>query len=300
MRTSLAALLKTQAPILADGAMGTMLFQMGLAQGAAPEGWNLEHPDRVLEVHRQYIEAGSQILLTNTFGGNGLRLALHNLEERVVELNRKAAELACQAADAATVPVAVGGSMGPTGGFMQPLGELTFDQVVSVFKVQATGLAEGGVDVFWIETMYDLAEVEAAVAGCRQAAPDLPIVTTMTFDTAGKTMMGVAPAAAAVKLNELGAIALGGNCGNGTAEIEKALETMAGEELSVPLIAKSNAGIPHLEGGVPVYDASPDQMAQHARRALELGATIIGGCCGTTPEHIRQMAAALSLGERAL
>lgn len=293
MRTTFSDLIKDKGPILADGAMGTMLFSMGLESGGSPELWNLERPDQVRQVHRGYIEAGSQIILTNSFGGNRERLALHYLANRVHEINLAAAKLARLEADVAPHPVAVAGSIGPTGGFLEPLGDLSFDRLREAFREQASALAEGGVDVFWIETMYDLEEVRGAVEACRMADPDLAIVATMTFDTAGRTMMGVAPEHAAEALQELGVIALGGNCGNGPGEIEGALHAMQGANPKVGVIAKSNAGIPHLADGLPVYDASPEQMAAHARRAQELGARIIGACCGSTPAHIRAMAKVL-------
>jgi len=295
MRTSLPDLLVNGRPILADGAIGTMLFSLGLEQGRAPELWNLEHPDRVRSVHRGYIEAGSQIILTNSFGGNREILALHDLSDRAHELNLAAARLARLEADASPRAVVVGGSMGPTGGMMVPLGELTFEAARAAFLEQAAALAEGGVDAFWIETMYDLEEVRAAVEACRTIAPDLPIVATMTFDTAGRTMMGVAPDSALAALHEMGVFALGGNCGNGPAEIEGALQSMQATGQEVLIIAKSNAGMPHLIDGVPVYDATPEDMALHALRAKELGAQIIGACCGSTPDHIRAMAEALQM-----
>lgn len=298
MRASLPELLANAQPVLADGAMGTMLFSFGLALGDSPELWNLERPEQIRRLHREYIQAGAQIILTNSFGGNRERLALHRLEDRTQELNHAAAQLARQEADAAAQPVVVAGSIGPTGGMLAPLGELTSEVARTVFIEQAGALAEGGVDVFWIETMYDLGEVRIAVDACREAAPELPIVATMTFDSAGHTMMGVSPAAAVEALQELNVDALGGNCGNGLAEIEAALSSMRSAKPHTTVIAKSNAGVPHLQGGVPVYDATPEHMAAHALRAKELGVTIFGGCCGSSPEHIRAMAVALGINVR--
>ncbi len=293
MRTTLAELLSNGRPVLADGAMGTMLFSAGLALGDSPELWNLEHPERIRAIHHDYIQAGAQIVLTNSFGGNRERLGLHGLADQTHELNLTAARLARQEADAAAALVVVAGSIGPTGGILEPLGELSYEAAHTAFLEQATALAEGGVDMFWIETMYDLDEVRAAVSACRQAAPGLPIVATMTFDTGGHTMMGVSPKAAVGALKEMGVHALGGNCGNGPDEIEAVLSGMRSAGLPSNVIAKSNAGVPHLEAGVPVYDATPERMAVHAVRAAELGANIIGACCGSTPDHIRAMAAAL-------
>lgn len=293
MRTSLEALLAAGAPVIADGGMGTMLFAMGLVRGTSPELWNVEHPEQVRSVHRGYIDAGAQIILTNSFGGNVFRLALHNLQHRVDELNRAAAGLARAEADAAAHPVVVGGSMGPTGKMLEPLGELLFDEARAAFTAQARALAQGGVDVLWVETMSDLEEVRAAVEGCHAAAPELPVVATMTFDTRGRTMMGVTPERALDALSEMGVVALGGNCGNGPAEIEGVIAKMAAQGPTLPLVAKSNAGSPRMEGGVAVYDATPEVMAVYAREVLARGARIIGACCGSTPDHIRAIAEAL-------
>lgn len=192
-------------------------------------------------------------------------------------------------------PILADGSMGPTGAILAPLGELSFAAARAAFAEQVAALAEGGVDAFWIETMYDLEEVRAAVEAAREAAPELPIVTTMTFDTAGHTMMGTSPDVAADALQDMGVFALGGNCGNGPAEIERALSGMRPKERDPFIVAKSNAGVPHLEGSATVYDATPEDMAKHVQTARALGAQIIGGCCGNTPNHIRAMAVALGI-----
>ncbi|HML24516.1 MAG TPA: betaine--homocysteine S-methyltransferase [Aggregatilinea sp.] len=293
MRTTLLDLLSQGQPVVADGGMGTMLFAMGLERGSAPELWNVEHPDEVRSVHRGYIEAGAQIVLTNTFGGNAFRLIGHGLAERVGELNRAAAQLARQEADAAAQPVVVGGSMGPTGQMLEPLGDLTFEDAAAAFEAQAAALVEGGVDVLWIETMADLEEVHAAVEGARRAAPEMPIVTTMTFDTRGRTMMGVTPERAVETLSQYNVIALGANCGNGPDEIETVIGKMHQAGPEVHLIAKANAGLPHMEDGQAVYDASPEVMNAYAARVLAQGAQIVGACCGSTPDHIRAIAEAL-------
>jgi 5-methyltetrahydrofolate--homocysteine methyltransferase len=305
-----------QGPIIADGGMGTMLMAAGLLFGDPPEHWNVL-PDKqghVRAVHRGYLEAGAQIILTNTFGGNPFRLKLHNLQDQVFELNRAAAELArAEAGDRV-----VAGDIGPSGELFEPIGALTYDAAVAGFAAQAAGLAAGGADVLWIETMSDLNEVRAAVAGARQAAPELPVVATMTFDTRGFTMMGVSPADAVAALSELGLAAFGGNCGNGPDEIEGVIHGMrlalgdlglgtrdgrvSGEFLipnpqspipGFPLIAKSNAGMPEIVDGRAVYSGTPEVMAGYARRARALGADIIGACCGSTPNHIRAMVLAL-------
>jgi 5-methyltetrahydrofolate--homocysteine methyltransferase len=275
---------------VADGGMGTMLFSAGLAHGSAPELWNVEHPNVVQGIHAAYIEAGAQIVLTNTFGGSRVRLARHDLGERVAELNTAAAKLARAAADAADHAVVVGGSIGPTGEMMQPLGTLAYEDAVEVFAEQAGALLAGGVDVLWIETMADLEEVRAAAEGCRQVSTEMPIVSTMTFDTKGRTMMGVKPEQAASSLQELGVIALGANCGNGPDEIQTVVEQMHEHYPDVTLIAKANAGLPHMHEGHAVYDATPEDMAAYARVALANGARIVGACCGSTPAHIQAIA----------
>ncbi|MCB8981653.1 MAG: betaine--homocysteine S-methyltransferase [Ardenticatenaceae bacterium] len=279
--------------LVADGGMGTMLMAAGLEQGDPPEMWNVLHPDRIRAVHRGYIEAGAQIVLTNSFGGTRFRLKLHNLQDRVFELNKAAAELARAEADAADHPVAVGGSLGPTGEIMEPVGALNYDDAVAGFAEQAAGLAAGGVDVLWVETMSDISEVRAAVEGCRQAT-DLPIVATMTFDTNGRTMMGVTPAQAYAELSAMNLAALGGNCGNGPAEIEGVIQAMYATNQVYPFVAKSNAGIPEYVHGHLHYNGTPEVMAEYAIKVRNYGARIIGACCGSSPAHIAAMAEALA------
>lgn len=297
MQTTWQALLAAGQPIIADGGMGTMLIARGLPRGTAPELWNVERPDDVRAIHRAYIQAGAQIILTNSFGGNRLRLGMHGLAERTAELNRAAARLARAEADAVPQPVIVAGSIGPTGQMLAPMGTLPPEEAAAAFAEQAEALVAGGADVLWIETMSDLEEVRAAVAGCRGAAPEVPVVATMTFDTRGRTMMGTTPEQATAALSELGVVALGANCGKGPDELEAAIGRMQGAGPGVPLVAKANAGAPRLEGGVAVYDATPDVMAAYALRVRALGAGIIGACCGSTPEHIRAIAGALAAGD---
>lgn len=286
-------LLGTGRPIVADGAMGTTLMASGLEAGEVPETWNLrpDRRDRVRAIHEAYLEAGARIVLTNTFGASPIRLRVHGLSERAADLNRAGAELAREAAGRDAI---VAGSMGPVGEFIAPLGLLTPDEATEAFAIQAAALADGGVDVLWIETMADLAEASAAVAGARRGAPHLPFVTTMTFDSHGRTMMGTWPKDAAPTLAGLGAVALGANCGTGPAEIETAVEAMHGVLPEAVLVAKGNAGVPRFVGVSTVYDMTPEMAGEHARRALALGARIVGGCCGTTPAHIRALATALS------
>jgi 5-methyltetrahydrofolate--homocysteine methyltransferase len=218
---------------------------------------------------------------------------MHNLADRAAEINQAGTRLARSEADAAPHPVVVGGSMGPTGQLLAPLGSLDFEDARDAFEQQARALAAGGVDVLWIETMSDLEEVRAAVEGCRRAAPDVPLVSTMTFDTKGRTMMGVTPEKALESLSSLGVLALGGNCGNGPVEIEGVITRMHTANPQTILVAKANAGLPRMVNDVAVYDATPSVMADYARRVRDQGARIIGACCGSTPDHIRAIAAAL-------
>ncbi|HEX7223138.1 MAG TPA: homocysteine S-methyltransferase family protein [Candidatus Limnocylindrales bacterium] len=295
------ALLAEGGPILADGAMGTMLFAAGLQFGDPPEVWNLSQPDVVRRIHRGYLEAGSRIVMTNTFGGNRLRLQLHGLQDRVHDLNRTAAILLRAEADAMAranpdAPRAlVAGDIGPSGEIMAPLGTLEEAEAVEVFAEQAAGLIAGGVDVIWIETMSHLSEITAAVQGTRQVSPDIPIVATMTFDTRGHTMMGVSPEQAVSALAALGVDAIGGNCGNGPDELLPVIEKMHAAMPDVVLVAKSNAGMPELVDLRAVYRADPPTMAEAARGFRAAGARIIGACCGSSPEHLKAMAAAIGV-----
>jgi 5-methyltetrahydrofolate--homocysteine methyltransferase len=284
---------------LTDGAMGTMLFASGLEHGGAPELWNVEEPERVAAVHKAYIEAGSRLLLTNTFGGSRLRLNLHNLEKRVAELNIAAARNLRAAVVDSGVNALVAGDIGPSGGLLEPLGEMKYEDAVDAFSEQAAALIEGGVDVIWIETMAALEEVHAAIEGVRRASVEIPIIATMTFDTHGRTMMGVTPEKAINTLSSYGAAAIGGNCGNGPEEIIAVVEKMRKTDPEAILVAKANAGIPELIKGKPVYRASPETMAAYALKVHEAGARIIGACCGSTPAHIQAIADALSSRDKA-
>ncbi|GJL81074.1 MAG: methionine synthase [marine bacterium B5-7] len=288
-------LLETRPWLLADGATGTNYFEMGLGPGDAPELWNVDHTDRVLDLHRRFIDAGSDIILTNTFGGSSYRLKLHKAESRVNELNRAAAELARQAADESSRPIVVAGSIGPTGEILQPVGTLSHADAVAAFREQARGLKEGGVDVLWLETLSSTEELMAATEAADLVGMDY--VSTLSFDTNGNTMMGVTPGALAQTCRTLvpAPLAFGTNCGVGASEVVATILTMS-ESLNDPtaiLVAKANCGIPEYQDGKIVYNGTPELMARYAVMARNTGARLIGGCCGTSPEHIAAMRAAL-------
>ncbi len=271
--------------LVIDGAMGTELFTRGLPAGDAPERWNIDEPERVQAVHKDYIDAGSDIILTNTFGGTRFRLSLHALDDRVFDINQAAARNARLAADASDRKVIVAGSMGPSGELIVPLGQLEAADAADGFAAQAEGLDAGGADVLWIETMSSLEEAEAAVLGARRVS-DLPITVTFSFDTVGRTMMGVTGTVAAERLVELGVAAIGANCGNNLAETEAALAEIRAAAPSVPVISKANAGIPEWHGADLAYSGTPEVMGAHAQRVRSCGVDIIGGCCGNTPDHV--------------
>ena len=287
------ALLAAGGPVLADGAMGTMLFAAGLQFGDPPEVWNLSHPEVVRRIHRGYLEAGSQIVMTNTFGGNRLRLGLHRLEARVAEINRTAAVLLRGEVVANGGGALVAGDIGPSGAIMAPTGTLDYAEAVDVFAEQAAALIAGGVDLIWIETMSDLTEIKAAIEAVRRVSPGIPLIATMTFDTRGHTMMGVSPEQAVKALVAWGADTIGGNCGNGPDELIGVVTRMRAVDPDALLVAKSNAGMPELVDMRAVYRSDPAEMAVQAVAMRAAGATIIGGCCGTTPEHLAEMAARL-------
>jgi len=284
------ALVGAHRTVIADGAMGTMLFANGLMFGDPPEVWNLTHPDVVRQIHRGYLQAGSQILMTNTFGGNRMRLSLHGLQDRVAELNQTAAILLRSEVDAAGGDALVAGDIGPSGAILAPTGTLDYDEAVDIFAEQAAALVAGGVDLIWIETMSDLSEIKAAIEGVRRVSPGIALITTMTFDTRGHTMMGVSPEHAVASLTAWGADAVGGNCGNGPDELIGVIERMRAADPDVILVAKSNAGMPELVDMRAVYRSDPATMASAALTMREAGASIIGGCCGSTPEHLEAIA----------
>ena len=295
MTDLLRQLLSSKPCLIADGAMGTNLFEAGLETGGSPELWNVDHPDRITAIHQGFIDAGADIILTNSFGGSRYRLKLHQLDDRVAELNRAATGAARAAADGAGRTIVVAGDMGPTGELFEPLGTLTMAGGIDAFTEQAQALAEGGADILWIETMSSLEEVEAAATGA--ATTGLPMVCTLTFDTAGRTMMGMTPEDAAKFCQGLDAspVAFGANCGNGPAELVNAMTRLASAaDEGAVLVAKSNCGIPEFVEGHIHYNGTPEIMSHYARMARDAGARIIGGCCGSTPEHLRAIVDALA------
>ena len=291
--------------LLADGAIGTNLFAAGLQTGDAPELWNVDRPDDVVALHDSFVAAGADIVLTNSFGGTRYRLALHDAGHRVRELNRAAAALARHAADAAPGrEVLVAGSMGPTGEILEPNGALSIDAARAAFREQAEALAEGGADLLWIETLSSAEEIEAALLGANEVG--LPAVLTVSIDTNGRTMMGLSAhdvlrvAAAATPPP----VAVGTNCGVGASEVVAAIVNYAHarrvgtapeapDAPDWPLVAKANCGIPEWKDGRIVYDGTPALMADYATLAIDAGARVVGGCCGTTPAHVAAMRVAL-------
>mgnify|MGYP001417497869 CR=1 FL=1 len=293
MTDALSRLLATRDWLLADGATGTNLFNMGLEAGEAPELWNTDKPDNIRTLYRNAVEAGSDLFLTNTFGGNAARLKLHNAQGRVRELNRVGASLGREIADAAGRPVVVAGSMGPTGEIMEPMGSLTHAIAVETFHEQAEGLKEGGADVLWVETISAPEEFRAAAEACALAG--MPWCGTMSFDTAGRTMMGFTSAQMVSMIAKLPnpPLAFGANCGVGASDLMRTVMGFMAAGPDLPVIAKGNAGIPKYHDGHIHYDGTPELMGEYAVLARDAGAKIIGGCCGTMPDHLRSMRAAL-------
>lgn len=298
MTNALSRLLETRDWLMADGATGTNLFNMGLSSGDAPELWNTEHPDRIRTLYKSAVDAGSDIFLTNSFGGNASRLKLHDAQHRARELSRISAELGREVADASGRVVVVAGSVGPTGEIFAPMGPLTHEVAVDIFHEQAEGLKEGGADVLWLETISAPEEYRAAAEAFALAG--MPWCGTMSFDTAGRTMMGVTSADMVDMVEALPnpPVAFGANCGVGASDLLRTVLGFAAQGTERPIIAKGNAGIPKYHDGHIHYDGTPELMAEYAVMARDCGATIIGGCCGTMPEHLEKMHEALSTRPR--
>lgn len=268
--------------VILDGATGTNLMKAGMPVGVCPEEWVMEHPDVIVDLQRAYVEAGTNIVYASTFTGNRIKLAEYGLQDRIVEINSTLVKLSKQAVDGKAL---VAGDMTMTGQQLFPLGELMFEELVDVYKEQARILDEAGADLFVVETMMSLQECRAAVLAIKEVS-DLPIMVTLTFNEDGRTLFGTPPETAVVVLQSLGVDAIGVNCSTGPAEMVELVEKMA-EYSTVPLIAKPNAGLPELEDGQTVYKMTPELFAEAMTGLVKAGASIVGGCCGTTPEHIR-------------
>lgn len=298
MTNALSRLLETRDWLMADGATGTNLFNMGLMSGDAPEMWNEEHPEKIAALYQGAVDAGSDIFLTNSFGGNASRLKLHDADKRVHDLNRIAAEIGREVADKSGRTVVVAGSVGPTGEIMSPMGTLTHERAVEMFHEQAEGLKAGGADVLWVETISAAEEFRAAAEAF--ALADMPWCGTMSFDTAGRTMMGLTSAEMAKMITKIPnqPIGFGANCGVGASDLLRTVLGFAAAGPERPIIAKGNAGIPKYHDGHIHYDGTPELMAEYAVLARDAGATIIGGCCGTMPDHLAKMREALETRPR--
>jgi 5-methyltetrahydrofolate--homocysteine methyltransferase len=292
-RNPLTDLIAEKGVLLADGATGTNLFNMGLEAGEAPELWNDSAPEKITKLHQDFVDAGADIILTNSFGGTRHRLKLHHAQDRVFALNKKAAEIARTVADAAERKVIVAGSVGPTGELLQPLGALSYDDAVAAFAEQIEGLKAGGADIAWIETMSSPDEIRAAAEAAVKIG--LPYTYTGSFDTAGKTMMGLHPKnihGVAADIGD-GPAAVGANCGVGASDILASLLDMTDSDPEATIIVKGNCGIPEFRGSEIFYSGTPPLMGDYARLAVDAGAKIIGGCCGTSCAHLQAMRSAI-------
>jgi len=282
-------LLAERTVLLADGATGTNYQNMGIEPGVAPEEWVFDAPDRVRELHRRFVEAGSDLLLTCTFGATAPRLADGPLAGRATEVNARAVELAREAAGDDRL---VAGSLGPTGQLVEPYGLLTRETAVDAYAEQARALAGAGADLLVLETFFALEEALWAVEGARSAT-DLPIVASFSFDQGTHTMMGLSPTDVVSAVAPLGVAALGANCGRSLEDTDAIVTEFLAAAPAVPLWVKPNAGVPRIVGDTVVYEADPEMLAEHVRAYVERGARIVGGCCGSTPEHIAAIARAL-------
>jgi len=272
--------------LVADGATGSNLQKMGLKPGKPPEDLIIDDPDIILKLETSFVEAGSDIILTCTFGGTRIRMKDSQYQDRSPEVNIRAAELAHKAASKRT-DVLVAGSMGPVGALLKPYGTLDEADVKATFAEQAKALADGGVDFLLIETMFAFEETDAAFSGARSAT-DLPIVISFSYDRGTRTMMGIKPKDVIKKYSEMGAVLVGANCGTTLENMEAVVKEYGEAVPDFPLWVKPNAGVPHMdiETEQGVYDMTPEDMANYAKKYVSLGAKIVGGCCGNTPEHI--------------
>ena len=283
------ALLEERRVLIADGATGTNYQTMGMEPGLAPEEWLFQAPDRVLELHRAFVDAGADILLTCTFGATSLRLQEGSLAGRAREVNVRAAEIAREGAGPNRL---VAGSLGPSGQLIEPYGLLDHDTAVAAYAEQAAALAEGGVDLLVLETIFALEEAVWAVEGIKSAT-DLPLVVSFSYDMGTRTMMGLSPTDAVNTIVPLGVAAIGANCGRSLADTDVVVTEVLAAAGDVPVWIKPNAGVPKVVGAEVVYEAGPEMLADHVARYVEEGARVVGGCCGSTPEHVAAIAQAL-------
>ena len=301
MRLSLEKLLEQKQLVLADGATGTNFMNMGLEPGFPPDLWNVSHPEKPEALHQMFVDAGSDIILTNTFGANAPRLKLHDAADQTYAINKAGAEVAGRVAEKAGRPVIVAGSVGPTGELFEPMGALTMESCKAFFHEQIKGLKDGGADVIWVETMSAREEIEAAALAAIDL--DIPYVFTASFDTAGRTMMGINPAGLddIAKGLPKGPLAYGANCGVGASDLMLSAMEMTDKNPEAVIVGKANCGIPIVKGKETVYTGTPTLMGDYVGLAADAGVRIIGGCCGTKPEHIAAMRDAMDVymqGER--
>ncbi len=276
--------------LVGDGAMGTMLMERGLKPGDPPESLNLTHPEIVQDIANQYLDAGADIIQTNTFGGSPLKLSFYGLEGKTEEINRNAVRAVREAIKDRAY---ISGSCGPSGKFLKPYGDIEPEEMYRNFERQLRTLIDAGVDIICIETMTDLHEITLAIEAAKTISPDTPVMATMTFDSTPRgfyTIMGVSIKDASRRLEQAGANIIGSNCGNGIENMVKIAREFK-QNTVLPIVIQSNAGIPEIHGTTTLYPETPDFMAKKARELLSIGVSIIGGCCGTTPEHIKALRA---------
>lgn len=290
MREKLVYRLSYKEPLICDGSTGTMLQANGLTSRECPEMWNLNHPQILAQIASSYLEAGSDIIQTNSFGGSRIKLDKYDLGDQTHEINFAAAKIAREAAGDEHYVLA---SMGPTGEFIEPYGDMTFDQAVDTYTEQAQALAEGGADGLILETFSDLNEIKAALTGAKKTG--LPVIAMMTFDTGGRTMMGVSPQDFVINMEESGATGIGSNCGVGPDVLLPIAKELC-KKSKLPVVIEPNAGVPKLSGGKTIFPVGPEEMAEYAPKFIQVGVRILGTCCGSTPEHIRAIALKIKQG----
>lgn len=271
-------------PVILDGATGTNLQKAGMPVGVCPEQWILENPDVMIKLQKDYVEAGTNILYAPTFTANRIKLEEYGLADRLLEMNQKLVAISKEAAEGKAL---VAGDLTMTGQQLYPIGELRFEELVEVYKEQAKVIAEAGADLFVVETMMSLQECRAAVLAIKEVC-ELPVMVSLTYNPDGRTLYGTDPATATVVLQSLGADVIGINCSTGPEDMIEPVKQMA-EYATIPILAKPNAGLPELEDGVTVYKTTPEEFAACGKKLVEAGASILGGCCGTTPEHIKAL-----------